>query len=203
MVAESDECSNWDVFVGPAGSWYTAPFATHGEMSSADPRGPRRRKSKCSSHFPPTWHPAPSAGTPSKGGTTWLLGGGRSVVRVSVVLLLIVLRAHNPPPFATITITSLVPLPLPPLSDQLTRRSRPHRRTQWRVTFCSISVRSAAPRICPCAAAHPGPYHGTDDPSSALAGGSSSQREVCRWQREYRSLCGCGTRFCIVRRPAG
>jgi hypothetical protein len=26
-------CTYWDVFVGPAGSWITLPFATHGDIS--------------------------------------------------------------------------------------------------------------------------------------------------------------------------
>ena len=47
---------------------------THGEMSIADDRRPRRLKSKAGPQdawAPGTMHGASSAATPSKGGTTW------------------------------------------------------------------------------------------------------------------------------------
>jgi hypothetical protein len=36
-----DESSNWEVFVGPVGSWITTPFSTQGEISMAVDRSPR------------------------------------------------------------------------------------------------------------------------------------------------------------------
>ena len=66
-VAEIDVRSNCDVFVGPFGSWKTVPFATHGDISVAASRRPRRRKSNFAfGHL----QGASSATTPSYGGTT-------------------------------------------------------------------------------------------------------------------------------------
>ena len=48
IVAGTEESSNCDVGVGPlCGSWKTVPFLTHGEMSIAVVRKPKRLKSNC------------------------------------------------------------------------------------------------------------------------------------------------------------
>eukprot|EP00967_Tisochrysis_lutea_P142998 scaffold265038_cov32-Tisochrysis_lutea.AAC.1 len=66
--------SNSDVGVGPVGRWKTDPLGTQGEMSIADVRSPKRRKSNAGPQRecePGMWHGESSEGTPSDGGTTW------------------------------------------------------------------------------------------------------------------------------------
>jgi len=61
-VAETDVKSNCEVLVGPLGSWNTDPALTHGEISMAVERMPRRRKSNfAKGHL----QGASSAATPS------------------------------------------------------------------------------------------------------------------------------------------
>ena len=63
--------------VGPFGSWKTAPLGTHGDMSIAVERRPRRLKSKGRPQLDgclpmgAAQHGDSSLGTPSEGGTMW------------------------------------------------------------------------------------------------------------------------------------
>jgi len=66
-VAGTELSSNWDVAVGPLGSWMALPLETQGDISSDVSRLPSRLKSK-SAHG--ARQGASSAGTPSKGGVT-------------------------------------------------------------------------------------------------------------------------------------
>lgn len=68
-VAGTELSSNCDVLVGPLGSWIALPLDTHGEISSDVRRFPSRLKSK-SAHG--ARQGASSAGTPSKGGVTYV-----------------------------------------------------------------------------------------------------------------------------------